>query len=230
MRFTSQDQSGLHPEFGYLCPTGRLRAGIRVLATLTTTALAFGGALLVFHLVNGPADASDHALAAATFNAEAATNPGAMNELQSDWSASDEAHTARAPAAHDQSTCTEVGRAFLDAACRSTPTRKHHAGRVIHKPMTVFIGRADAPDADALAGRDVATAPAPSVIPLPVARPVPAKTGVNALTPAVAQAHPQKPARPDAPAGALAANDARAPSDPRLAPFGFPFGGLLGPH
>jgi hypothetical protein len=217
MRFTSQDQSGLHPEFGYFCPTGRLRAGLRVLATMTTTAVAFGGALLVFHIVNGPADASDHALAAATFNAEAATNPAS---LQPNWSVPDDAPAARAPAARDQATCTEVGRAFLDAGCRSTPTRKHHAGRVIHKPMTVFIGRADAPDADALAGRDIATAP--TVIPLPVARPT--------VTPAVAQAHPQKPVRLDAPAGALAANEARAPSDTRLAPFGFPFGGLFGPH
>jgi hypothetical protein len=73
MRPSSQSTSSFHPEFGYLCPSGRKRGGIRLAATLVTSAMVLAGSMVLFGLADRSADASDQVLAAATIDD---TQPG----------------------------------------------------------------------------------------------------------------------------------------------------------
>lgn len=219
MRWIPKASSGSHPEFGYLCPTGRARVGLRLVATVGTAALAFGAAVLLFDLADRTADASDHALAAAMRDVPPErSTAGSLAELQSDWTAF--ASRIRHP---PQQACNDFAHAFLNASCRSTAARKHRAN---HRPATVLIGDADESAAAPEVGGSLASSPAPgaSTIPLPIARPA-----VAIARPPLAQNRGSKPTRLDVAPGTVAANeDAMAGGSARAAPAALPFGGLLG--
>jgi hypothetical protein len=212
----------LHPEFGYFCPSFRLRGRIRLAAVLVALGALLGGSVVLVTLAGRSADARDRAVATATEETPSAQDIASL-PIPAEVAATASAETEHS-AARNRADCDDLVGSFLDRSCHHTDPRKRHAQRADHRVATVLIGHASQPAASGAddASSTVATA---ETIPLPVKRP----TTVTAK-PKIAQSRDTKPAPKDttisayAPAGELEARNTRTGDVPP------PFGGLFGLH
>lgn len=236
MRSRCQSTPSFHPEFGYLCPSGRRRGGIRQAAALVTSAMVLAGSMALFGLADRSADASDQVLAAATID-DAQPGLAAGNSMLATMQPGSEmpaAFDAEQRSPYAERGCDDLVSSFLDHGCRAKAPRKRHAGRSGRRVATVVIGSVATPSSGAEDARlqprgANATASTPS-IPLPVARPtVMAATPVTAKKPKITQSRDLDPPRKDASVDAYARADdgERNGNAPRLAGFPFLFGGGL---
>ena len=238
MRSNSQTTPGFHPEFGYLCSSGRKRGSIRLAAAFVTSAMVLAGSMVLFGLADRSADASDQVLAAATIDD---TQPGlaAGNSMLATMQPRREmpaVFDAERRSPYAGRGCDDLVSSFLDHGCRANANapRKRRAGRSGHRVATVMIGSVATPsppaeDAPIKPTGETAITSTPS-IPLPVARPtVMAATAMTAPKPKITQSRDLNPPRKEAAVDAYARVDdsERDGNAPRLAGFPSLFGGGL---
>jgi hypothetical protein len=236
MRSSPQSTPNFHPEFGYLCPSGRRRGGLRLAAALVTSGMVLAGSLMLFGLADRSADAGAQILAAATIDdaqpGEIAGNPTlATMQAGAEIAAAVDAQQ-RSPYA--ERGCNDLVSSFLDHGCRTNAPRKRHAGRPGHRAATVMIGAVASPSPGAeatplRAAGETAVASTPS-IPLPATRPT-FTAAATAQKPKVVQSRDLNPSRRDAAANAYARADDNERNGNRPGPDGLPFpfgGGLFG--
>ena len=227
MHLLPRSASNVHPEFGYLCASGRIRRRIRLAATCATIA-ALSGFLFLFVVAGRSADARDQALASA--QSERFESEFALAAFQSGTMGATAAGAERS-ASPARAACDDLVNGFLDRSCRTSEHRRRHGERSNHRVATVVIGRADAPSpaADAevqTAAADSQAAVAPSeaeAVPAPVKR-----TASTAAKPKIAHA-PKLMAAPAVTSASAYADDPRASRTPPRDAFPFPLGnGLFG--
>jgi hypothetical protein len=227
MRTRTQSAMHLHPEFGYFCPSFRLRGRIRLAAVLVAFGALLGGSVLLVTLDGRSADASDRTIATLDDGPSAQE----LASLPIPAEAAAKANTdANRGAGRNRVACEDFAGSFLDRSCRQSEPRKRHAQRRDHRVATALIGRADAQPA----ASDTDNTPAQSAsttiasgepVPLPIKRP-----NIVAAKPKIAQTRDSRPTSKDTTISAYAPSAELEERNTRPTDFPLAFGGLFGLH
>jgi hypothetical protein len=188
-----------HPEFGLLCPSPRMRRGLRLAVACVMAGMAIGATveLAIAHWRGGDAVSPS----ARTFDEERLTLPGdtafpPIDILRIRLSAST-AGQDEPTAARPQGLCTDpslkdIAAEFLNPNCESRKSHVRHVARATYRVATVVIGRIDVTAAETapvavaaieplLAPAGVMVKPVPSST-LPIERPAPPPKKVKVVT------------------------------------------------
>jgi hypothetical protein len=187
-----------HPEFGYFCPSPRMRRKVRgaAVTVLAGIMLIAAGTALTLMPQLGPQSPGDGVREESALSANASPPTGQPAGAADQSISATLALGAADPAtsSHAQTSCDDPSGAFLAAQCqqlgrtgKSRMTRAARAAR--YRPATLPIGGADA-SLEAPPQRPGAASP------LPVAETAGAAVALEAAPPSA----PEKPAAPAAPA------------------------------
>lgn len=118
-----------HPEFGFLCPSQRMRRNLRLAAAFVIVGITAGAtaALAFGHLPASDTSRSEPAAFAASVDETPSLAVAAVTS-PSPTVAIDPRASAR-----PQGSCQDLSASFLDATCRGGKARKHHAARPGHR-------------------------------------------------------------------------------------------------
>jgi hypothetical protein len=214
-----------HPEFGYFCPSARMRRKVRsALITVVTGMLIAAGAVAALAPQLAPpsptGDVREEAALPAIGSPPLATAAGTAEERMPAAMTLAPPVTQAAAASRTQASCDDLSGSFLAPGCQSAKVAKSHLRHVARavgsRVASVPIGRADAGEADpqrAMAAVSAEAAVATKEVPpgLPSEQPpAPAKKPVKTV-------HKPSPSRGNA-----------TPEVPAAAPaFGFGFFGFF---
>jgi hypothetical protein len=133
-RFLSSE--AFHPEFGYLCPTPRMRLKIRMIAIMASIGMMVGAISVValMHREGGENDRGELALAAAAAIPTADETPAVMLPPAT-------AVVGASGVLHAPARCQDLLGSFVDRQCESAKSRAAHSRRAPHQIASLPIGR-----------------------------------------------------------------------------------------
>lgn len=125
-----------HPEFGYLCPSLRVRRWIRTATVCMATGVVIGATTIVAHTYQ----ASEHDQESALFLVGSVEQAPSASAIEILHATSIDSAIVSTPQA--QSSCEDPTAYFVNSACSSGTIRNRHTARPVNRVATIVIGHA----------------------------------------------------------------------------------------